>query len=372
MVCPPRQGQVPALQRCEAVRCRLHHLPDRRAGEAERQGKQCLALLASLETHCSRRGYASNLLRASALIDTHLAHLIRNHNTSTARAVAALRATSRWVVSGTPIQNGLADFLGLFTFLRFVPYNDPRAFDDDLADLWRDRRVDEAVETFKKLLSCVMIRRTKSILDLPEREDKVVRLSFSGLEEEYYRRIERPVVEMLGQPVRGEGGAGALWLNAIQQINRLRLVCNLGTFAPLRHAPLAESGGGDRDLAVLAARLSMGGETCGQCLETFDCSPPGGTLPCPTPSSVYHSACHRLFCAGCAIALQYQAPGPCACADSPPSCPLRPLTPLPPTPSLSPTRELSPLPMDVDGSGQVSSKVRALVSQIGGFPKEKQ
>ncbi|EUC41694.1 hypothetical protein COCMIDRAFT_8621 [Bipolaris oryzae ATCC 44560] len=54
------------------------------------------------------------------------AYIIRNHKTSTAQAIAALRAKCRWAVSGTPVQNGLSDFLGLSKFLDFTPYDDPR------------------------------------------------------------------------------------------------------------------------------------------------------------------------------------------------------------------------------------------------------
>ncbi|KAF7449421.1 HepA Superfamily II DNA-RNA helicase- SNF2 family [Pyrenophora tritici-repentis] len=125
------------------------------------------------------------------------AHTIRNHNTSTAQAMTAIRATSRWAVSGTPIQNSLLDFHGLFKFLHFSPYDDPKVFDDAISNLWRVKPVDEAAETFKKLLSCVMIRRTKAILDLPSRDDKLMRVPFSHEEEEHYRQIEQPVVDML-------------------------------------------------------------------------------------------------------------------------------------------------------------------------------
>ncbi|KAJ5064931.1 SNF2 family N-terminal domain-containing protein [Bipolaris maydis] len=125
------------------------------------------------------------------------AHTIRNHNTSTAQAITALQATSRWAVSGTPIQNSLLDFYGLFKFLHFSPYDDPSVFDDDVTNLWRVKPAEEAAEAFKKLLSCVMIRRTKAILDLPSRDDKLIRVPFSHEEEKHYRQIEQPVVDML-------------------------------------------------------------------------------------------------------------------------------------------------------------------------------
>ncbi|EMD70133.1 hypothetical protein GGP41_000272 [Bipolaris sorokiniana] len=104
--------------------------------------------------------------------------------------MTALQATSRWAVSGTPIQSSLLDFYGMFKFLHFSPYDDPTIFDDDVTNLSRVRLAEEAAEVFKKLLSCVMIRRTKAILDLPSRDNKLIRVPFSHEEEKHYRQIE--------------------------------------------------------------------------------------------------------------------------------------------------------------------------------------
>ncbi|KAH7371973.1 SNF2 family N-terminal domain-containing protein [Pyrenochaeta sp. MPI-SDFR-AT-0127] len=318
-----------------------------------------------------------NNLRNSSLFSCHWkriildeAHIIRNHKTATARAIASLRATSVWAISGTPIQNSLTDFLGLFKSLHFAPYDDPKTFDDDISDLWRSKPAEEAIETFKKLLSCVMIRRTKAILELPSRVDKIIKLSFDYLEEEHYCRIERPVAELLDQALGEESNSGKFWLSAIQQINKLRRVCNLGTLVPLlQHDPM-QSDVSDRTLAILAARLSMGGETCEQCLQPVDSSPFGTELEYEASSAVYYSTCRRLFCAACSILSRYQAPEPCACMDHATPCPLRPLNLLP-TPRHASTKDSQPSNIEMDGGGQISSKVRAVISQIRMYPKEK-
>jgi SWI/SNF-related matrix-associated actin-dependent regulator of chromatin subfamily A3 len=303
--------------------------------------------------------------------DINLAHIIRNHKTATARAITSLQTTSRWAVSGTPIQNSLTDFLGLFRFLHFKPYDDAQAFDDDILDFWRSKSVDEATNTFKKLLSCIMIRRTKTILELPSRVDKVIRVAFDPQEEEYYGRIERPLTEMLDEAAEGQNSPSGSWLNAIQQINKLRLVCNLGTFVP-SHQPRLIQPMSDTSLAVLSARLSMGGQACAQCLNTIGSLPSGDELDDSTSSHVYYSVCHRLFCASCSILLRYQTPEPCGCADPSSPCPLLPLLPLLATPRFTPTGEASPSRMEMDGAGSISSKVRALVSQIKAYTSEKQ
>ncbi|KAJ6200143.1 SNF2 family N-terminal domain-containing protein [Bipolaris maydis] len=252
------------------------------------------------------------------------AHTIRNHNTSTAQAITALQATSRWAVSGTPIQNSLLDFYGLFKFLHFSPYDDPSVFDDDVTNLWRVKPAEEAAEAFKKLLSCVMIRRTKAILDLPSRDDKLIRVPFSHEEEKHYRQIEQPVVDMLDRAT--ESGC---------QTNRTDL---------------------------MNARYLMGGELCAQCLQPVEASVSGDGL---------RDACSIFYCAECSALLRYQSPDPCECTEQPRPCQIRPLASFLPTPRLTPVGDLSPLPMEWDHTNDISSKVWTLVSQIRSCPNEK-
>ncbi|KAJ4304938.1 hypothetical protein N0V90_000466 [Kalmusia sp. IMI 367209] len=144
-------------------------------------------------------------------------------------AITALRATSRWAISGTPVQNTIVDFFGLFKFLHFEPYDNHHAFNDEISTLWRKKPVEEAIETFKTLLSAVMLRRSKKVLSLPSREDKIIKLYFDPAEDTFYRAVERPVTELLDQTSIGNYGSSNIWLTAIQQINKLRLICNLGT-----------------------------------------------------------------------------------------------------------------------------------------------
>lgn len=51
------------------------------------------------------------------------AHVIKNANSQQSRAVTKLNAKRRWVVTGTPIQNGSLDLFSLMAFLRFEPFS---------------------------------------------------------------------------------------------------------------------------------------------------------------------------------------------------------------------------------------------------------
>lgn len=218
-----------------------------------------------------------------------------------------------------------------------------------------------------------MIRRTKSILDLPPREDRVIRLSFDIDEEQHYRSIEQPMVDLLHHDVTDHVGVTQNWTNAIQQINKLRLVCVLGTYSPSRLLEINKSPA-DSKLAMLAARVYAGGNFCEHCLQPLDSPGMDEELEVSAPATVYYSSCEKFFCSACATLLHYQTPRPRACSPRPPTCPLFPLSSGLRTPSLTPTDSLSPSSLNLDDNNvvQVSSKVRALVMQIHARPEEKQ
>ncbi|KAH7085094.1 SNF2 family N-terminal domain-containing protein [Paraphoma chrysanthemicola] len=299
------------------------------------------------------------------------AHIVRNHNTSTARAVTALNAASRWAISGTPIQNNLVDFLGLLKFLQFVPYDDPKVFDDEISELWRSRPIDEAVDTLKKLLSSFMLRRTKAILDLPKREDKIQHIAFSEEEEKYYRSIEQPVVDMLDRTSTDSNRGGTPWMTTIQLINKLRLVCNLGKYVPSQQSSFTQLGGPDHESAVMAARISMGGENCSQCMQPIELLGSGIEFQDKQTSNVYYSACNHFYCPDCSSLLHYRSPDPCDCMGVLRPCHLRSMVSSLPTPRLTPIEDHSPSPAGRDRDDSISSKVKALASQIQSCAQEK-
>ncbi|KAF2728990.1 hypothetical protein EJ04DRAFT_83930 [Polyplosphaeria fusca] len=297
------------------------------------------------------------------------AHVIRNWKSSTAKAIASLSATSRWAISGTPIQNSLADFFGLFNFLRFHPYNNHTVFDKEIFELWRNRPAEEAVERFKKLLSCVMIRRQKSTttVQLPPVLDKIIRIPFDADEEAAYRKIERPVVGFLDE---ADEYAGMGKFNAIQQINKLRMACNLGTSALRLRSPSEQTAleGNDAASEMLRTRVSLAANTCDQCLQVIELS--GLGMETGLSQSAYYSNCLGLLCSSCANLRHFEAPGSCECEGGVGPCTLRPITSGLITPRLTSSESSSPEPAQQEKL-HISSKVRALLLELEAVPTEK-
>lgn len=50
------------------------------------------------------------------------AHFIKSHTTRTCRAVCSIKATYRWCLTGTPIQNSVEDLFSLLHFLKVDPW----------------------------------------------------------------------------------------------------------------------------------------------------------------------------------------------------------------------------------------------------------
>ena len=165
------------------------------------------------------------------------AHDIRDHSRITARAMHHLQSTSRWALTGTPIQNSLLDVASLYRFLKVYPYIEPTIFKDHVRRICKSQAGADVVPRIKRLLRCIMLRRSISTITLPERSDLICRLDFSEEEAELYNRAKIPTLQLLNDAISGtQNDTGQL--NVLPWINTLRMICNLGVRAK---TPLAET-----------------------------------------------------------------------------------------------------------------------------------
>ena len=152
-----------------------------------------------------------------------LAHVIREPSKSFAKSICALQAERRWAVTGTPIQNRLADLFSLFKFLRCSPFDDQKVFNTQVAQNWKKRSDPDSVAKLKTLVNCLALRRPKTTIELLPRTDETVFLNFSKEEQEDYQRVKNRTLHNLGN-VGAESG-GTQFLNTLKWVNELRLMC---------------------------------------------------------------------------------------------------------------------------------------------------
>jgi hypothetical protein len=257
------------------------------------------------------------------------AHIIRN-KTLTSSAICSLDAIARWAVTGTPIQNSLADLSGLLRFLRFRPYDDPRVLDNDVFSYLRDpksrvgegaQKLQEGTRRWQALCRPIMIQRSKRVISLPRRRNLIRTVDFTPEEEWEYRRIESYVSNSRETPTGSELGASTIW-NKLQLISRLRMFCNLGRASCLTSLTRAElslrstQGSEDPQEAIISSQIALGGTCCVQCQGIIDDSetPSGHSQP----PLAYYSTCGLVFCNTCAGVCNYTKRPPTANATAAP------------------------------------------------------
>ena len=140
----------------------------------------CRAL--HLDVACSLSRWSCCVVRFRCVLDE--AHIIRNRLTEQSKACFLLQAERRWTLTGTPIQNHLDDIFPLLHFLKEDPWSDLGWWRRVIARPFQEQD-SRALQRLKAVLQPLLLRRTKamknlngdSILDLPPREEEVLRLS---------------------------------------------------------------------------------------------------------------------------------------------------------------------------------------------------
>lgn len=160
---------------------------------------------------------------------TLAAHTIQNSQSYLAQACCALRSTRRWAITGTPIQNKLADFASIVKFLQVHPYSDHQTFEEELFRPWQNRSGTDAQGflRLKTLVRAITISRTKDVVELPPRVDEIHHLNFTKTEMEKYEAAKNTSMTLLEEAISSSNGGGKSF-NALRLLNRLRLICNHG------------------------------------------------------------------------------------------------------------------------------------------------
>ncbi|KAF5633623.1 helicase-like transcription factor [Fusarium sp. NRRL 52700] len=219
------------------------------------------------------------------------AHIIRRPSTKFFQACEYLHANSRWCLSGTPIQNKLADIGSLFRFIRAEPFDKAaefrkwietpfdNSFDDP--ELVRDRLV--------MLLEALCLRRTREVLNLPKTRQFVRHLEFSPQERDQYDKtkavILRNMQHRMGEVTKSsQFGMFQMWL-------QLRIVCNHGTYQKLfswhRRSLLEE-----RE-AIVGTAGHYGEISC------VGCEQPMPVLGCDLTRRMFDDECSHILCSKC-------------------------------------------------------------------------
>jgi SNF2 family DNA or RNA helicase len=303
------------------------------------------------------------------LLNINLAHVIRNIYSQISKSVCALSATARWAVTGTPIQNRVGDLAALLKFIRAYPYDDIRQFDAEIGKVWKTGDVEEAAQKLKKLSTSLILRRPKTVIELPPRVDLKCCVDFTAQERKVYDRLRNNTIAQIEEVGDGDKkGATDSYINVIQRINAMRMMCNLGLhYDSRRELSTASTNGAagwiEQAQDIFDSEREMDRVVCANCHAKCDLT--SAIVTPETRVKPLFTKCLRYFCPDC-VQDYNRRQKTVTCGHNPPD------------PVASVSLELFDLEGDarfrLSGNAarsiQLSSKVAALVSQLLHLPPD--
>ncbi|KAG7442867.1 uncharacterized protein BT62DRAFT_935597 [Guyanagaster necrorhizus] len=158
------------------------------------------------------------------------AHTIKNRSTKAAEACFELQGRLRWCLTGTPMQNDVAELYSLIKFLRIKPFSDWETFNVQIAKpVKNSREAQHAIKKLQVVLKSVMLRRRKDqiingsvLIELPPRELSIISCPFSPAEQVFYDelavKMDSTLQKLMDRPSN--------YMSVLLLLLRLRQACN--------------------------------------------------------------------------------------------------------------------------------------------------
>lgn len=152
------------------------------------------------------------------------AQAIKNHTTKAARAVRSIDALHRFALTGTPIENRLAELWSLFDVLdpgmlgRYSHFREVFDLPIISGDEEAQRRLQNLVEPF------ILRRRKADVLDdLPDKIDNVITVRLEGAQRRLYAALEQRLRATISHDDSAFTQEGRI--RVLAQLTRLRQAC---------------------------------------------------------------------------------------------------------------------------------------------------
>ncbi|QDS76077.1 hypothetical protein FKW77_006002 [Venturia effusa] len=210
---------------------------------------------------------------ATLVIVPSASHIVRRQATTFNRAVTEVAARSRWCLTGTPIQNRLADIGALFAFIRAHPFDSLATFKRYISVPFEEspERRATACHSLSLLLDSICLRRTKDLLHLPDRVDRLRELEFTEDERIQYEQTKRTMNRALRHRVGESFVKNRFGMFQVQL--QLRILCNHGTFQhPFSWARRSLIDERDDAICTIGNLREVRCSACRQCMPVLESS----------------------------------------------------------------------------------------------------
>ena len=162
------------------------------------------------------------------------AHVIRNANTYLTKSVLQLKSRYRWVLTGTPMPNGIKDLESLFLFLGVAPFVIEKTIGTTVTResngyfqryIVRELKAGnaEALVHLKMLLRAFALKRTKALIAqfIPEKTEQIIHVRLNEAEQDAYSAIQNVISSYVARQSLDE----AVYSTVLGFLTRLRQAC---------------------------------------------------------------------------------------------------------------------------------------------------
>ncbi len=151
------------------------------------------------------------------------AQAIKNAATKRSQAVFELQADFRLALTGTPVENRLADLWSIMRFANPGLLGSSNRFNERFAGPIERNRDREAQHVLKRLVGPFVLRRTKSevLQDLPARTELILSVAPEAAEAAHYEALRREAAREIDATLEDAPAAQARF-NILAQLTRLR------------------------------------------------------------------------------------------------------------------------------------------------------
>jgi superfamily II DNA or RNA helicase len=154
------------------------------------------------------------------------AQYIKNAVTQNARAVKSVQSEQRFALTGTPIENSLAEIWSIFDFLMPGYLHNHNRFKQDFELPVIKNNDENALINLKKLLSPFILRRLKAnvLKELPPKTETVLYAALDGEQKRLYTANLAKIRSQLGSQFKSGGLSGSRVV-ILAMLTRLRQLC---------------------------------------------------------------------------------------------------------------------------------------------------
>jgi superfamily II DNA or RNA helicase len=166
-----------------------------------------------------------NLIFSLSILDE--AQHIKNHKTKRAQAVKDITAEARLALTGTPLENSVAELWSIFDYLMPGYLGNYNYFNKNYLLPISKNNDQEKMEQLKQRVAPFILRRRKEevLKELPEKIINIHSVSMTQLQEDSYKLVLDEVKGKLLDTV-SEKGFNRSRINVLAALTKLRQICN--------------------------------------------------------------------------------------------------------------------------------------------------